>query len=385
MKTRVENIWEPQTRLFHWLLVLSLVLAFTVSEVFDLLPGLKPLFYDSWLGVHVAAGTAVGVLLAFRIYWGFCGGPYSRFSAFPWSIGELKRYLSGVLRGQKVRYTGHNPAASWVAAGVLATGVLAVATGVLLYGIEEGRGLFKGLYPLLYSYGPKVRLLHLGSSVALLLLVAVHLAGIVVETFRHGTELAASIVTGKKRVDEGAETGLHKIDYTKRFLSYVWLLAPLPLGVYIYWSVYSADPVKYGPPLDTYVSECGDCHNIFYPNLLPEKSWEAIMNGLEDHFGEDATIDEDARREILAYLKSHSAERSIDEAAFKMTAAIEDPENPPIRITENRYWKKKHAGIDPEVFNRPEVASKVNCSACHRWAEYGSFEDSDIRIPSSSN
>ena len=40
-----------------------------------------------------------------------------------------------------------------------------------------------------------------------------------------------------------------------------------------------------------YGQECGSCHFPYQPGLLPAVSWERIMGGLEDHFGENAELD----------------------------------------------------------------------------------------------
>ena len=37
------------------------------------------------------------------------------------------------------------------------------------------------------------------------------------------------------------------------------------------------------------------------PNLLPKKSWELIMGDLENHFGDDASLDEKTNQDIKLY------------------------------------------------------------------------------------
>ena len=37
-----------------------------------------------------------------------------------------------------------------------------------------------------------------------------------------------------------------------------------------------------------YQEECGSCHMAYPPGLLPGRSWEKLMTGLADHFGENA-------------------------------------------------------------------------------------------------
>ena len=106
-----------------------------------------------------------------------------------------------------------------------------------------------------------------------------------------------------------------------------------------------------------------------------------MISSLKDHFGDDASLDEQTRNEIEAFLVKNSAENSTEEASFKLLRSIEDKNNPPIRITEIAYWKGKHKDIKPDVYEHKSITNRINCKACHKWAEYGSFEDSDIRIP----
>ena len=53
------KVWDPLVRIFHW----SLVLSFFVAYITE----------DDWMNLHVAAGYAVAMLVAFRIFWGLIG------------------------------------------------------------------------------------------------------------------------------------------------------------------------------------------------------------------------------------------------------------------------------------------------------------------------
>ena len=53
------------------------------------------------------------------------------------------------------------------------------------------------------------------------------------------------------------------------------------------------EPIDYKTQNVAFVNECGSCHTFIPPNLLPKKkSWELIMGDLENHFGDDASLDE---------------------------------------------------------------------------------------------
>ncbi|HPQ24397.1 MAG TPA: cytochrome C, partial [Gammaproteobacteria bacterium] len=45
-------------------------------------------------------------------------------------------------------------------------------------------------------------------------------------------------------------------------------------------------------PVDNplYLQECGSCHFAYQPGLLPARSWNNLMGGLENHFGENAEL-----------------------------------------------------------------------------------------------
>lgn len=105
-----------------------------------------------------------------------------------------------------------------------------------------------------------------------------------------------------------------------------------------------------------------------------------MIANLQDHFGDDASIDESSIKEIEEFLVKNAAEKSLEEASIKFIRSI-GAGNPPIRITDITYWKDKHRLIPASVYGHGVVKSKINSVACHKWAEYGSFEDSDIRIP----
>lgn len=121
-------IWSIPTRIFHWLLVIGMVAAYIVAEEEEL------------LNVHSSIGYSVGILLLFRIIWGFTGPKYSRFSDFPIGITALKSFFAD-MKTSKSHSPGHNPAASVVMLGIILFSMIIVVSGVLLLA-SEGQGLF---------------------------------------------------------------------------------------------------------------------------------------------------------------------------------------------------------------------------------------------------
>ncbi|HEY0837770.1 MAG TPA: cytochrome C [Azospirillum sp.] len=104
--------------------------------------------------------------------------------------------------------------------------------------------------------------------------------------------------------------------------------------------------------------ECGECHMAYQPGLLPAPSWNRVMDGLADHFGDTATLPPAVSADIRAYLTRNAG----------------GGDGGLSRITEQRWWQRKH-DFRPDVWKRKDVLSKANCEACHRTAIKGLYED----------
>lgn len=134
---------------------------------------------------------------------------------------------------------------------------------------------------------------------------------------------------------------------------------------------------------DQYAEECGACHFAYPPGLLPTRSWEKLLdvNALEDHFGENAELDDDVLASIQHYVYDNAAEKSYFKRSRKIAKATEDGEAP-IRITDVKYIKRKHHEIPKRMIkDNPDVKSLSNCNACHTQAEKGVFDNDTVNIP----
>lgn len=129
----------------------------------------------------------------------------------------------------------------------------------------------------------------------------------------------------------------------------------------------------------TYKENCGACHFPYQPGLLPAGSWDKILSGLDDHFGEMIELDPDSKKILAEYLKSNAAEHSSAKLSAKIMKCL--GQDSPMRITEVPYIRKKHHEIRPVVFEREAIGSFSNCSACHKTAESGIYDDDYVSIP----
>lgn len=115
----------------------------------------------------------------------------------------------------------------------------------------------------------------------------------------------------------------------------------------------------------TTLEECSACHIAYPAGFLPKASWNAILDDLGNHFGEDASLPETTVAEIRAYLDGVAPERvrGVDNAA------------PILRISELDWFQREHRRAIAKAEADPKIGSIANCAACHRGAEKGWFED----------
>lgn len=180
------RVWDVPVRLFHWLLVIGFALAYLTAEVH--LPV-----------IHIWLGYALIALLLFRVFWGFAGTPYARFSSFIFSVPETLAYIRSLRGGQPLHYYGHNPAGALMVFALLAvltaifiTGLLALAAvdyaGPLLFLAntvsDDSAYLFRNAHDWLVNVA--------------LLLIPLHLLGVVSGSLYHKENLVRAMVTGMK-------------------------------------------------------------------------------------------------------------------------------------------------------------------------------------------
>ncbi len=118
-------------------------------------------------------------------------------------------------------------------------------------------------------------------------------------------------------------------------------------------------------------NECSACHFAYPASMLPEASWKKIMGNLENHFGEDASLDTQTTQHITKYLVGQAGDTKLWSSKFVRGL---DPQNPPIRITETKYWIRQHPAISKEKLQSGLAGLKAHCAVCHLRAEDGYYE-----------
>ncbi len=360
-------VWTLPTRIFHWLLVVGIVAAWISSEE------------DRWLNTHAAIGTAVGVLVLFRIVWGIMGPKYSRFGDFNLSLDALKEYLTSLLNPSR-RYIGHNPAASYVMVAMLVTVVLAVLSGMIAYGVAENRGVLAWLHSGFFREMEIFEEIHELFVNLLWVLIAAHVGGVLIDRLLHKEDgTLTSIIDGHKNM-EGESAVL---SWYQKILALIGIGGAIALLIYALSSPNNPIVAGYNQKVDyatinpVFVNECGSCHTLYPPTLLAKEGWNKLMGDLSNHFGDDASLDPADEQSIRGYLLAHSAETSTQEMSFKMVQSLEKRDM--IAITQTPFWKKRHRHISEEIFKSDTVKSRANCKACHSDVEQGTIEDNAIK------
>lgn len=164
------RVWDPFVRLFHWTLVLLFALTFATGDEIEQL--------------HEILGYAIIALLALRIVWGFVGSPHARFRDFIFSPAAILAYARDDLAGRARRYLGHNPLGGAMVLLLLLGLLVTAGSGWLLTTSAEAHWLEE---------------VHEAAANGMLLLIALHVAGVAWSSLRHGENLVSAMLTGLKR------------------------------------------------------------------------------------------------------------------------------------------------------------------------------------------
>ena len=164
-------VWDLGVRVGHWALVASVALAWITYQG------------GAW---HEGIGYFSLLVVIFRVAWGRLGPRYARFAQFVRSPAATLRYAQQVITHREARYLGHNPLGACMVLALLATVGLTGLTG--------------WLYTTNAFWGDeRVVNLHLALAILVLVLAALHVAGVVMTSLSHRENLVAAMIHGRKR------------------------------------------------------------------------------------------------------------------------------------------------------------------------------------------
>lgn len=168
--TATIRVWDLPVRLFHWLLVATILFAFLSAEEESAL--------SAW---HIPSGWVAAVLIAFRLLWGFIGGEHARFADFL-KPSQIAHHLRSLFSANPERSIGHNALGGVAIVALLGTVIGIVWTGAAMIG-GGGEELHETLANILLG------------------LIALHVVAVVITSLVTKDNLIGAFVTGNKRVD----------------------------------------------------------------------------------------------------------------------------------------------------------------------------------------
>jgi cytochrome b len=190
------RIWDLPTRVFHWVLALTIVGSVVTAKI-----GGNAMVW------HFRFGYLVLTLLAFRLLWGFIGGRWSRFASFVYAPGAVLDYLRGRSAPDAHHDVGHSP-----------LGALSVFALLVVLAVQVGTGLVAD--DEIASVGPLNRFVATATGLSatawhknygewlVLVLVALHVLAIVYYRVAQRRDLVGPMVRGDKLLAPGVPASL---------------------------------------------------------------------------------------------------------------------------------------------------------------------------------
>ncbi len=177
-------VWDLPVRLFHWLLVALILVAWLSA--------------GKSMTVHSLAGYSVIALVVFRLWWGLVGSSTARFSSFvrgPRAILSYLRHMGERTPGQS---PGHNPVGAISVLALLALVLIQTSTGLFSVDVD---GLESGPLSAWVSFdmGRQFAHIHEFAFRILQVLVGVHIAAILYYAIWKRENLVGPMITGRRR------------------------------------------------------------------------------------------------------------------------------------------------------------------------------------------
>lgn len=178
------KVYDLPTRLFHWFFAAFFLAAFLVAKNID---DESPAFT-----YHMMLGLTLAFAVILRIFWGFVGSKYARFSSFALNPKEVIQYFKALITGKTIRTLGHNPASSWIAVIMMGLALTLALSG---YKMTTGgdKDSIKEIHELFAN----------GFLVAAIL----HVLGVFFHSVKHKDSIWRAMIDGKKDPVDG-QTGI---------------------------------------------------------------------------------------------------------------------------------------------------------------------------------
>ena len=199
------SLWDPVVRLTHWGIAVAVLANALVTKGGSL--------------THVSLGWLAMALLLMRLIWGVLGPVEARFSAFPPNPLAALRHMGQLLTGRVDHYPSHNPAGALMVYAFWASLSVVILTGLYLTGgatpmqvAADQAAVASGDWSALIKKSDgessededkglrnTAEEVHQVAANLLLVLAALHVAGVVVESRAMRRNLVKPMVLGDRR------------------------------------------------------------------------------------------------------------------------------------------------------------------------------------------
>lgn len=189
---RRQFVWDFPTRIFHWVLVGLIGFSWWSAENHKM----------DW---HIWSGIIVVGLVVFRILWGVFGTSTSRFAQFLKGPRAMLAYLKPDPLDPQPAPLGHNPLGAWSVVALLLVLLVQVGSGLFASDID---GIYSGQlsYAVSFDTSRVAAEIHEISFTVLQILVLLHVLAILYYLFFRKKNLVGTMITGRRRADEGDES-----------------------------------------------------------------------------------------------------------------------------------------------------------------------------------
>ena len=194
------SLWDPVVRITHWGVAVSVLANALVNRGGSV--------------THVTLGWVVLALLVLRLVWGLVGPREARFSAFPPNPLAALAHLRDLMTGRVREYPSHNPAGALMAYAFWAMLAVVTATGLAMTGgatpmqvANDKAAVASGDWSALIREGGEdesemsdaAEEVHEVAANLLLILAALHVAGVFLESRAMRRNLVAPMLLGERR------------------------------------------------------------------------------------------------------------------------------------------------------------------------------------------
>lgn len=218
-------IWDLPLRLFHWLLVLSILGSWYTSEQ-----------DGDMVDQHMLLGYFILGLVIFRILWGFLGTKHALFSQFIPSPNDIHSYAKQINTPTAPKHPGHNPLGSLMVVMMIITILAQAVSGLFINDDIFSSGPYYEIFGSEFSKWMKT--VHYYAFDVMLVLIGLHLSAIVLYWWKKKMNLVLPMITGKKSAKDVDEQD--QIPHSKLLTALILVIA---VAVFVYWFVVINAPV----------------------------------------------------------------------------------------------------------------------------------------------